>query len=40
MWSVFCALSLAILPRAKSLFIAILWQTRAPATSRSSCRSV
>jgi len=31
LWSVFLAgLSLAILPRAKSLFIAILWQTRAP----------
>ena len=31
MWSVcFAGLSLAILPRAKSLFIAILWQTRAP----------
>jgi uncharacterized protein (DUF983 family) len=30
-WSVlFAALSLAILPRAKTLFIAILWQTRAP----------
>jgi uncharacterized protein (DUF983 family) len=31
MWSaLFAALSLAILPRAKTLFIAILWQTRAP----------
>jgi uncharacterized protein (DUF983 family) len=31
MWSaLFTALSLAILPRAKTLFIAILWQTRAP----------
>ena len=31
LWSVcFAALSLAILPRAKSMFIAILWQTRAP----------
>jgi len=31
MWSICLAgLSLAILPRAKSLFIAILWQTRAP----------
>jgi uncharacterized protein (DUF983 family) len=30
-WSAFfIALSLAILPRAKGLFIAILWQTRAP----------
>jgi uncharacterized protein (DUF983 family) len=31
MWSIFFAsLSLAILPRAKSMFVAILWQTRAP----------
>jgi uncharacterized protein (DUF983 family) len=31
MWaSCFTMLSLAILPRAKMLFIAILWQTRAP----------
>lgn len=31
MWAaLFTALSLAILPRAKTLFIAILWQTRAP----------
>jgi uncharacterized protein (DUF983 family) len=31
MWSaLFAALSLAVLPRAKALFIAILWQTRAP----------
>jgi uncharacterized protein (DUF983 family) len=31
LWSVcFAAIALAILPRAKSLFIAILWQTRAP----------
>jgi uncharacterized protein (DUF983 family) len=31
LWSVcFAALSLAILPRAKSMFVAILWQTRAP----------
>ena len=31
LWSLcFAALSLAILPRAKSMFIAILWQTRAP----------
>jgi uncharacterized protein (DUF983 family) len=31
MWSAcFAGLSLAILPRAKGLFIAILWQTRAP----------
>lgn len=31
MWSaLFVALSLAILPRAKSLFVGILWQTRAP----------
>ena len=31
MWSAcFAAISLAILPRAKALFIAILWQTRAP----------
>ena len=31
LWSVcFAGLALAILPRAKSLFIAILWQTRAP----------
>ena len=31
MWSVlFAAISLAILPRAKALFIAILWRTRAP----------
>lgn len=31
MWAgVFAALSLAILPRAKALFIAILWRTRAP----------
>ena len=31
MWSgLFTGLSLAILPRAKTLFIAILWQTRAP----------
>lgn len=31
LWSVcFAGLALVILPRAKSLFIAILWQTRAP----------
>lgn len=31
MWSaLFAAISLAVLPRAKALFIAILWQTRAP----------
>jgi uncharacterized protein (DUF983 family) len=31
LWSaLFAAISLAILPRAKALFIAILWQTRAP----------
>ncbi len=31
MWSaLFAALSLAVLPRAKALFIAILWRTRAP----------
>jgi uncharacterized protein (DUF983 family) len=31
LWSVcFAAIALAILPRAKSLFIGILWQTRAP----------
>ena len=31
MWSAcFAAIALAILPRAKSLFIGILWQTRAP----------
>ena len=31
MWSIcFAGLALAILPRAKALFIAILWQTRAP----------
>ncbi len=30
MASLFTCLSLAILPRAKMLFIAILWQTRAP----------
>jgi uncharacterized protein (DUF983 family) len=31
MWSaLFVVLSLAILPRAKSLFVGILWQTRAP----------
>ena len=30
MAAVFCALSLAILPRSKALFLAILWQTRAP----------
>jgi uncharacterized protein (DUF983 family) len=31
MWSAcFAGLALAILPRAKMLFIAILWQTRAP----------
>ena len=30
-WSAFfIALSLAILPRAKGLFIAILWQSKAP----------
>jgi uncharacterized protein (DUF983 family) len=28
--ALFAAISLAILPRAKMLFIAILWQTRAP----------
>jgi len=28
--TLFAAISLAILPRAKMLFIAILWQTRAP----------
>jgi uncharacterized protein (DUF983 family) len=34
MWSVlFTGLSLAILPRAKSLFVGILWQTRAPGYS-------
>ena len=33
-WSaLFIALSLAILPRAKGLFIAILWQTRAPGSA-------
>jgi len=31
MWSTcFAAIALAILPRAKALFIGILWQTRAP----------
>ena len=31
MWSaLFATISLAVLPRAKALFIAILWQTRAP----------
>ena len=31
MWStLFALISLAVLPRAKALFIAILWQTRAP----------
>jgi uncharacterized protein (DUF983 family) len=31
MWSAcFAAIALAILPRAKALFIGILWQTRAP----------
>ena len=31
MWSaLFAAISLALLPRAKAMFIAILWQTRAP----------
>jgi uncharacterized protein (DUF983 family) len=31
MWAVlFSALSLAVLPRSKALFLAILWQTRAP----------
>jgi len=30
MAAAFCALSLAILPRSKALFLAILWQTRAP----------
>jgi uncharacterized protein (DUF983 family) len=31
LWSVcFAAIALAILPRAKSLFIGVLWQTRAP----------
>ena len=31
MWAtVFAGLSLAVLPRAKGLFIAILWRTRAP----------
>ena len=31
LWSgLFAAISLAVLPRAKALFIAILWQTRAP----------
>ena len=31
MWSAFfAAIALVILPRAKALFIAILWQTRAP----------
>ena len=31
MWSAcFAAIALAILPRAKALFIAVLWQTRAP----------
>ena len=34
LWScVFILLSLAILPRAKGLFIAILWQTRAPGNA-------
>lgn len=33
-WSAFfIALSLAILPRAKGLFIAILWRTRAPGSA-------
>ena len=33
-WSAFfIALSLAILPRAKGLFIAILWQTKAPGAN-------
>jgi uncharacterized protein (DUF983 family) len=31
LWAtLFTAISLAVLPRAKALFIAILWQTRAP----------
>ncbi len=31
LWSaLFAAIALAVLPRAKALFIAILWQTRAP----------
>jgi uncharacterized protein (DUF983 family) len=31
MWSIcFAAIALAILPRAKALFIGVLWQTRAP----------
>jgi len=31
LWSTcFAAIALAILPRAKSLFIGVLWQTRAP----------
>ena len=31
MWSAcFAAIALAVLPRAKMLFIAVLWQTRAP----------
>ena len=31
MWaSLFSLLSLAVLPRSKALFLAILWQTRAP----------
>ena len=34
LWSaLFVVLSLAILPRAKGLFIAILWQTGAPGAS-------
>ena len=34
LWScVFAGLSLAILPRAKGLFIAILWRTRAPGSN-------
>ena len=31
--SIFIALSLLILPRAKGLFIAVLWMTRAPGSS-------
>ena len=34
LWSaIFILLSLAILPRAKGLFIAILWRTRAPGSN-------